>query len=476
MTTFDITKEELEWLNSTMSQCNDYTHNKKAIVFGYEYWTIGGVERALLTIMEGLRDKYLLFLFVPKIEKDLAFYEIPPYIKVVEFVKGDISLARQMAIAALNINAKLFIGNGNLNVDFLNVYKELKKFGIKSIMLNHYFWLFPYMHEAYLSKIVETRNQNMKYPDKIIGLTNISSYLCSVSSGRDVETIGNPNCFDKQMSIPIENRENIILTVGRFDDPIKRLDVILRMFSRIYKKYTDVKLVVVGTVKYKETFGKELYDELKELELPNKSVYLAGEQKNVEYWYAKAKLFLLASEMEGFGLVINEAGCFGLPVISNYYLGIEDMLTNGVNGYWFRTGIENDEKKIVDKMIQLLIDKKIWEEMSIKAYEMADRFSKEHIMSKWDAIIDNVLSEKIESIEKEKYRPSVEEYAESIYLYEKLTNGIVRRVNRSDACQEFLNSLYLKEKETNDNETIRSLVKKIVKRIKKRFGLEKHKN
>ena len=151
----------------------------------------------------------------------------------------------------------------------------------------------------------------------------------------------------------------------------------------------------------------------------------------------------------------------------------DDMLTNGVNGYWFRAGIESDEEKIVEKMIQLLIDKKVWEEMSTKAYEMADRFSKEHIMSKWDAIIDNVLSEKTESIEKEKYRPSIEEYAESIYLYEKFMNGIVRRVNRGDACQDFLNSLYLKEKEMNNNETIRSLVKKLVKHIKKRLGLER---
>lgn len=465
-----MTKEEIKWLDDLKRQY-EIPKKEKVIVFGYEYWKIGGVERVLLTIMGHLKEKYSLFLFVPQVEEKLCFYEIPSYVEVIEFRKNVISLARQMAIMAFYVNAELFIGNGNLNVEFLNVYKELKKFGIKSIMLNHYFWLFPYMHEAYLSKVIEARNRNMKYPDKILGLTNISSYLCSVSSGREVETIGNPNCFDKQDRIPLECRENIVLTVGRFDDPIKRLDVILRIFSKLFIKDGSIKLVIVGTVKYKETFGKEIQDELKKLGLPKEKVCIVGEQRNVEQWYQRAKVFLFASEMEGVGLVLNEAGSFGIPIVSNYYLGIEDIIVNGENGYLFEAGVKEAEDRVVVEMFQLLHNKEIWDKMSLKAYEMTDRFSEKRIMRKWEDIINRVLQGENGETLSTKYIPSQKEYVECIRLYEKFTGDIIKRVNRGDTCQEFLNALYLEEKARNiEKDSLRNVLGILIKRMKNKIA------
>ena len=45
---------------------------------------------------------------------------------------------------------------------------------------------------------------------------------------------------------------------------------------------------------------------------------------------------MFASETEGFGLVINEAACFGLPIVCNYYLGVEDLVEFDKNGYYYQ--------------------------------------------------------------------------------------------------------------------------------------------
>ena len=47
-----------------------------------------------------------------------------------------------------------------------------------------------------------------------------------------------------------------------------------------------------------------------------------GEKEHIEEYYKKAKVFLFSSDAEGFGMVLNEAGCFGVAVVAKYYLYI----------------------------------------------------------------------------------------------------------------------------------------------------------
>ena len=389
-----MTREEKEWLDNYFKEKKiKIDESKPVIVIGYEYWIIGGVEKVLLTIMEGLSKEYTLILVVPQINRKKKYFSIPEYVQIIELENDNEKISMKMLAISQYVNAKLFIGNANLNFDFLGVYKKLRESNIKSIMVNHYFWLFPYMHEAYLSKIIEERNNNMIYPDQIVGLTHISSYLCSKSAGRQIVTIGNPNTYERQNSLPWNTRDNMILTIARYDDPIKRLDEILKIFSKVYEKNQEIKLVIVGKVDYKKVYGIELEEQLKELNLPAGSVLLEGEQEKVARYYQRAKVFLFASEMEGFGLVLNEAACFGTPVISNYYLGIEDIITQGENGYYFNGKTDEGQKYASEKILQLFSDEKEWSRLSVNAAEMSDRYSKEEIMKKWKKLIQEVLSD-----------------------------------------------------------------------------------
>ena len=343
-------------------------------------------------------------------------------------------------------------------------------------MVNHYSWLFPYSQEAYMSKEIEMRNQNIEYPNLILCLTQITAYLCAKSARREIGVIPNPNSYSKQAAIPWKDRENIILTIARYDEPAKRLDKILEIFSQIYKENKNIRLMVVGKVSYKETFGIDLEEELKKLALPKESIIFTGIQKNVEKFYRKAKVFLFASEMEGFGLVINEAQSFGIPVISNYYLGIEDMISYGENGYYENIFDEKGKENAVAHSVRLFADEKRWTEMSTKAYEMVDRFSEEEVIKKWGNIIDIIIEDSVnkEQLLREinvlpKYQPSIQETETIFSQYESLIKGMIARINRADQGQNILNAMYLNEKEKNiTNVSLKILTKEIIRRIKSR--------
>jgi glycosyltransferase involved in cell wall biosynthesis len=68
--------------------------------------------------------------------------------------------------------------------------------------------------------------------------------------------------------------------------------------------------------------------------------------------YAMADLFVLPSAWEPWGLVVNEAMCFGLPVIvSNHVGAAPDLVEDGVNGYVYPAG---DCKMLADKLETVL--------------------------------------------------------------------------------------------------------------------------
>src|SRR5690606_25731784 len=145
-----------------------------------------------------------------------------------------------------------------------------------------------------------------------------------------------PNTFPKS-PIKAPKDKKVVLAVGRFNDPIKRLDRILCVFSKVLVSHPDAELLLVGPYKLNirtDSQSKETIGELiARLEIPRKNMLFVGEQENVEPYYMKASVLLLTSESEGIPMVLNEAGTFGLPCVISDISGLEDMISDGENGY-----------------------------------------------------------------------------------------------------------------------------------------------
>jgi glycosyltransferase involved in cell wall biosynthesis len=124
----------------------------------------------------------------------------------------------------------------------------------------------------------------------------------------------------------------VILYVGRFQRRKRVMDLI-RAFESL--GLPGVSLVLVGTGEDFEACQRYVSD--RQLA----QVHLLGFRNQAELprLYALADLFVLPSEDEPWGLVINEAMCFGLPIVAAEGVGAAaDLVHPGDNGFRFPAG------------------------------------------------------------------------------------------------------------------------------------------
>lgn len=162
----------------------------------------------------------------------------------------------------------------------------------------------------------------------IIVQTQKSAEVTSIRfPGLKIKVIGNPI---RDIKNSIFQTENIILTVGRLIET-KHHDRLIRLFSKINPD--NWKLVIVGGNALKQKNSTKLSSLINALKVEDK-VILALEQKNVEEYYLKSKIFAFTSSVEGFPNVIGEAMSAGLPVVAyDCVAGPSDMIEDGKNGY-----------------------------------------------------------------------------------------------------------------------------------------------
>jgi glycosyltransferase involved in cell wall biosynthesis len=141
-----------------------------------------------------------------------------------------------------------------------------------------------------------------------------------------------------------------VLCVAR-QYPRKRIIDLIEAFDRVRQRMPEARLVIIGD-------GPEhgaLASRIEQLEL-QRSVQLLGslaEDGVVRRWYARATLFCLPSEQEGFGIVFLEAMASGLPVVSTTAAAIPEVVPDG------RAGLlvpPREPEALAEALIRLLQD------------------------------------------------------------------------------------------------------------------------
>jgi len=188
-------------------------------------------------------------------------------------------------------------------------------------------------------------------------------------------------------------RAKIIICVGRFDDYVKRVDRILECFSLVLKKVPDAKLVLVGKYDKEIPIGEDgiiVKNLIKKLAIPSDNLEFVGEVNNVQDYYSKSRVLMITSNSEGFGMVINEAACFGVPSVCNYIPGIEDLITDGKNGFVTEQG---DISSMAKRICNILTDDELQTRLGNNALKKVEEYNSKHIGDKWRLLI-NALTEK----------------------------------------------------------------------------------
>lgn len=194
-----------------------------------------------------------------------------------------------------------------------------------------------------------------------------------------------------------KNKENIILSVGRFDNILnaKKQDVLIDSFRKLRQKYSSFgwKLVLAG--------GSLLE--------PDKNSYLQLLQKKskglpVEFLvnppfrvlketYSKAKIYWHAAgfgvnenlnpeKTEHFGITIVEAMASGLVPVVVSHGGIPEIVNNGVNGFLWKT-----TEELILKTGKLIEDPDSLKLMSQQSLINCQQFSKDNFEKKLMGII-----------------------------------------------------------------------------------------
>lgn len=143
-----------------------------------------------------------------------------------------------------------------------------------------------------------------------------------------------------KLSIPYEK---VIISVGRFIW-CKGFDVFIKSCASIPK---DVGIYIVGGEPTEEYLALK-----NKLNLENLHFIGFVQKETIKDYYKASDLFVLNSRTDTWGLVINEAMSFGLPVISTdkCYAAIA-LIENDVNGYVVHV---DDEEAFSEKMNYLL--------------------------------------------------------------------------------------------------------------------------
>jgi glycosyltransferase involved in cell wall biosynthesis len=224
----------------------------------------------------------------------------------------------------------------NLEVKKTNTYDKAQRFLLK----------FSYL--KLFSKFLYIGTQNKQYY-KQMGISDsklaFTPYAVDNNRFRNdfVSLNSSKKMFKESQQLPVDSK--VILFTGKYIPQKNPLDL-LKAFHQLAMK--NVYLFFVG--------DGELRKEMEEYIHTNavRNVVLTGfiNQTKISEYYIIADLFVLCSSSETWGLSVNEAMCFNLPVIVSENCGCAlDLVNEGVNGY--RTRV-NDVEDLKTKMEQVL--------------------------------------------------------------------------------------------------------------------------
>ncbi len=173
--------------------------------------------------------------------------------------------------------------------------------------------------------------------------------------------------------------EFVLLYVGRLSAE-KGLSVLLEAMQKSYVAGIKPKLVLVGAGPLEGVLQQEA------INLGVCVEFVGFHQKNrLAEYYAAADVFVLPSVSEAWGLVVNEAMEFGLPVIISDRVGCaNELIRDGENGYICSLG---DVDSLASSIMMLYQNDELRKQMGERNQEVI----KLHSIERWaDAVVSSI--------------------------------------------------------------------------------------
>lgn len=211
---------------------------------------------------------------------------------------------------------------------------------------------------------------------EVLGLDPVDNHIYAIENPENpVDDV----CLEK---------ENVMLFCGRFENWSKRIDRLLRIWSKVQGALPDWRLVLVGDGRD----GKMLRELAGELGLER--VSFEGMQTDVRPYYAEASVLCLTSETEGWPLTLTEGQANGcICVAFGCTSGVKEILSpDGECGFIVPPYDEDMYAQVLLKIASM--DKESQITMRRRAVERRLEYTPEKIAVKWKSLFDMLCNQK----------------------------------------------------------------------------------
>jgi len=222
--------------------------------------------------------------------------------------------------------------------------------------------------------------------DKFVVLTTGDQKAWNCKNSTVIPNFSN---YSENKSVPsyIVNNPNgnQIIMIARLV-PQKRIDLMIEVWAKVAKEFPDWHVKVLGGEEYGSPYASQLRNKISSLGIES-SFFMPGAVSDVTSELESSQLLCLTSEYEGFGIVLIEAMLKGVPVMAFEYVGVQDIIEDGKDGYVVPFG---DVDAYAQKLKSLIVSKEKRIEFSKRAFESVEKFDKNEVMQKWNDLFLNL--------------------------------------------------------------------------------------
>lgn len=323
---------------------------KRKVLFLIESLSGGGAEKVLTIMMKHFDHERYEVTVCPIVDTGVYTDEVKSYVAhytpVINYNGGFVSrfwnrIKYKLIYSYLPLSwvYRLFVPTGNdVEIAFCEGYvtKLLAHAGSKSKKIA---WVHidlkenPWPEKLGFFKDAGEEQQAYSVYDKIVCVSHTveHSFVQKYRLPGQTTTIYNPIDVEDIMErggekVSTDNGAKRIISVGRLVNQ-KGYDRLLKVVRRLHEERHSLQLMILG----EGTGRKELEEYIAEHDM-KQYVSLPGFKPNPYQEMRSSDLFVCSSRAEGFSLVIAEAMVLGLPVISTYCSGPNELLEEGKYG------------------------------------------------------------------------------------------------------------------------------------------------
>jgi len=183
----------------------------------------------------------------------------------------------------------------------------------------------------------------------------------------------------------ISSSDIVITAVGHFAE-VKGWDIAVEAFSKVYKKFPNTKLLLVGK-NTSTVFYNKIMTLIQQLGVEGKVIFL-GNRNDIPYILKESDLFIFPSRSEGAGAALVEAMASGIPCVASNTGGIPEIIENGNNGLLFE---RDNVQDLAEKITNVLSDSDLSSNLVESAKKGLQRFSIERYVDNVSNHYKNLL-------------------------------------------------------------------------------------